>query len=463
MTLLKPAVPKKTNLPITHSIKLGNGEAVATDLETMIIANLSEAQDSMLIPFQTVYDLTRHLPSYEMIRLESKRNKLSVSWSDGNAIYPTDSFADFPALPAMETTAEGKLDGDVIIKAIVKALPYVSSEETRPVLTGVTIVLGNPIEVIGADGFRMSYQVFGMNYPLEKKIVIPARSVSILEHVFAKTPRTPPLYPESLIQIVTAKRMLGFTILGENKLRVDFGQNASVIINLVEGNPPDYANLIPKKEPKLKAKLFAPQLDAAVNRVRGVALDGNRIIRFEFAQGDLSVSAKNDDQEIKATLAPMEVTGEPGRVALDYKYIHEFLTGKEGFITLSQFDELGPLLFQYQNDPKVLLMPMQVQWGDDGEKEQAQPETHEKTAPEFVVEKPGAESIDDIEAFLEEKADQRDRELDAAEEEVKAEREADGDDADAQLPESIADDGTIAVAQEEAAAEKKPSRKHRKK
>ena len=51
MDLMKPVVPRKPTVKSVACLCLGNGKAVATDLETMVIANLPEAKEPMLLPY----------------------------------------------------------------------------------------------------------------------------------------------------------------------------------------------------------------------------------------------------------------------------------------------------------------------------------------------------------------------------------------------------------------------------
>ena len=274
MELFKPVVPKKSALAITAYIRLGEGKATATDLETMVIADLPEAEEPMLLPFASLAEMLKYVPGDGTIKIEAQNKKVSLVWSGGTASYPTEAIQDFPVLPEMPNKAEGMIDGDTLIAAMLAALPYVATDESRPVLSGVTLVLGSPIEVAAGDGFRMSHQVLGLSFPLEVKIIVPAHAVRILGHVFAKTPRTPPSSADSLIPIIIAKRQLHMALTGENKVRVDFGRTASVVINLIDGTSPEWLKLIPKGEPILQSQVFAPQLEAAVKRVRAIAKDG---------------------------------------------------------------------------------------------------------------------------------------------------------------------------------------------
>ena len=411
MELFKPVVPKKSALPITAYIRLGEGKAIATDLETMVIADLPEVEEPMLLPYASLADMLKYVPGNETLKIEVQNKKVSLAWSGGTASYPTEAVQDFPVLPEVPTKAEGTIDGDTLIAAMLAALPYVATDESRPVLSGVTLVLGSPIEVAAGDGFRMSHQVLGLSFPLEAKIILPAHAVRILGHVFAKTPRTPPSSADSLIPIIIAKRQLHMALAGENKVRVDFGQTASVVINLVQGTPPEWLKLIPKGEPTLQSQVFAPQLEAAVRRVGSVAKDGKGIIRMVFADGNLTVSATGEDQEISATIDTLNTQGEPGRTALDHKYLLAFLSGKQGIVILSKYEDSSPLVFQYQNSPRVLIMPMFVEWGDEKPTaaEKAEPE------PETIEENPEVEPEEELEPSLEEEAVEAVEELEPVE------------------------------------------------
>ena len=380
---MKPVVPKKPTVKSVACLSLGNGKAVATDLETMVVANLPEAQEPMLLPYSSIAEMLKYVPGNETLKVEEKSKKIYLSWNGGNASYPTEDPMDFPIMPEMPVRADGQVDGDTLIAAMLAALPYTATDTARPVLSGVTLVLGTPIEVAAGDGFRMSHQVLGLYFPLEEKIIVPAHGVAILDHVFTKTPRTPPTTADSLIKVVTAKRQLRVALIGDNKLRLDFGTTASVVINLILGKPPEWLALIPKGEPVLQSQIFAPQLEAAAKRVRTIAKDGSDIVRLEFAEGKLKVSARGDDQEISATMDTLHTQGEPGRTALNQKYLLGYLSGKQGIVIFSKYTDTGPVVFEYQKSPRVLIMPMAVQWGDEtppAEKAEPQAEATDETS-----------------------------------------------------------------------------------
>lgn len=382
MELLKPVVPKKPALKVASYISLGNGKIVGTDMETMVMVNVPQAKEQMLLPFAAVYEMLKYVPSPELIHIELKGKIVFLTWDGGSASYPTEDYASFPELPEMQIRASALIDGDTLVAAMTAALPYVAQSvkgsPSRPVLEGVTLILGTPFEVAAGDGFRMTHQALGLTYPLEEKIIIPAHSVAILEHVFKKTPRNPG-NTDTLVQAITAKRMLRMALIGENKLRLDLGTSASIVLNLISGDPPQWLALVPKGDPILQSQIFALHFEAAVKRVKDIAKESSGIVRLEFiANGKLKVSAQAKDQEISSTIDTMITQGEPKRVGINQSYLLDYLNGKQGIVTLSIYTEHGPVVFEYSRSPRVLIMPMAVQW--DGEAPAEEPKSEEPVA-----------------------------------------------------------------------------------
>ncbi|MDP2730290.1 MAG: hypothetical protein Q8O55_07400 [Dehalococcoidales bacterium] len=367
----------------------------------MVITAVPEAEGPICLPYADLADTLKYIPDCKLdLKVENKM--LTLTWPDGAASYPTMDAADFPVLPEMDNMGEGSLNGDQLIAAIGAALPYAATESERPVLNGVTVTLGNPVAVAAGDGFRMSHQVLPLSFPVEERIILPHRSVGVLEYVFSKTPRTPPTDSDTLIPILIAKKQVYITLLGKEdrkKARFDFG-TMSVIVNLTSGSSPDFIQLIPKEEPIMVTQIFAPQLEASVKRVRAIAKDSSGVVRLEFAEGKVAVSASYADKSIKAALDTVLTQGEPSRFGVNVKYLIEFLAEKRGMVSLSRYTDTGPIVCEAGSPQKILIMPMQVKWGD---------EPVEEPAPEAVVaEEPAvaetSEPVDQEEATEEVKA-----------------------------------------------------------
>lgn len=337
-----------------------------------------------MLPFDLVGKLITYVPGHEVLSITSKQkgkaSSVTLAWSAGTGTYDSINPNEYPAMPDLKDPTQGKLDGDSLIPAMLSVLPFASTEDVRPVLHGVTVILGNPVEVAAADGFRLGYQVLPLSYPAERTIILPLGAVGILAHLLKKTPRASPL-TDSLVKAITAKRELDVA-LDDGLLRVSFGA-VTAIIRLIQGSPPTFVQLIPTQEPVLKTQLFGPEFEAAVKRVSAIAHEGSGAIRMVFNDGTATISAKAEGTaEVEAVISAMNTQGAPNRLAVNQTYLLNYLKGKDGIITLSMTTPTGPILFQYQQSPKVLIMPMRVEWPGDAKPTAEVPESPAETTTE---------------------------------------------------------------------------------
>lgn len=361
LTLLKPVVARKTDLPILKNILFRDGSVMATDLETLAIIPMREADTTCLLPFAELEKMIQFIQGGEIMEIEPRDGVISLKWSDGRTTFGAKDPKDYPDAPKFEPKAEGIIDSDALIPAMMSVLPYAATEEGRPTLNGVTVLMGEPFEVAAGDGHRMAYQVLPLSFPENVPAIVRPASVKALYHFWQKTPRNPPP-SDSLVGVITAKKQATVAFDGKTGLRFTFDRSATVIVKLVEGSPPAFVKLIPKGKPIFQAQIMASDLMLAVRRAAGVAAYNSDIIRMMFNDGAATISAKVDDadnpQEIESSIKTFSPMGEPNKVALDAKSLLEYLGGKEGVVTLSWEKDGEPVLLQHQKTPKVLIMPM---------------------------------------------------------------------------------------------------------
>ena len=141
----------------------------------------------------------------------------------------------------------------------------------------------------------------------------------------------------------------------------------------------------------------------------------------------MTVSAQSSERGQVNAEIPVQPESIPGRVALNVKYLLDYLEGKEGVVTLGKDEGSSPALFHYGSKPIVAVMPMKVQWEDE-QAADGEPSTEAaKGTAETTEENP-------------------EREI---EDEAIEDPENEEPDAEQPVPENIGQDGAIAVNQEE--------------
>ena len=358
LNTLKPAVARKPLIKSLASVMLKEGKAIATDLETLVVVSVPEADITTLVPFNDVLKVLKFTRGGETLHLEAKGGKLSLSWSDGKATFSVEDPETFPDVPEFVPTSEESLDTDILIPALASVLPYASTDSDRLVLAGVALMLRDPIEVAAGDGFRMAHRALPLSFPEDITTVLPSSSVTVLKHLWEKTPNRPPP-SDSLIPVIMAKKHAKVGIGSKEGLRFLFENNTTAIIKLVSGSPPDWLKLIPKEEPILQVQLLAPELELAVRRIMGVAKVGAGKVSIAFEDNKATVSAGNGEQEAETSFKTFDSKGTPNKIALNASYLLGYLNGKQGIVTISSTSEGAPIAFRSQkDDPRVLIMPM---------------------------------------------------------------------------------------------------------
>ncbi len=364
LSILEPVVPKKTTIPVCRYVLLREGKVVANNLEVAVSYNLSEANQECLLPHRIILEMLKFVPGDDMLTIEPDGKLVKFSWSDGKAVYPTENPRDFPPVPwVKEGGVEVTLDGDLLIETMYSMVPYAAKETTRPVLNGINLLLGDSIEIAAADGYRLAYKTLPLSFPSQANIIIPAATVGLLKHLWDKTPTSAPL-ANSLIDQLTNVREL-HTILGQDKFQCRFG-DVQLVSSLISGSFPNWKQLAGAFEKSVTVRFFGGELLNAVKRLRAIAKDGAGVVRLLWTDTSMTISSRSEEcGEVEATIK-VQPGSNPGRIAIDVKYLLEYFVGKDGLVTMmSNGDGRGPATFQYGNLPTVALMPMQANWGDE--------------------------------------------------------------------------------------------------
>jgi len=362
MKLLEPAIPRKTALPVLHNVLLKDGMAVAGNLEIFVLIDLPEADIECLIPHKPVMQLLKYVPGNETLTIEANK-EITFSWDGGKSSYPRVKPEEYPPTPELTVKTEGILDGNTLIAALTSISEYCSAEEARPVLTGVAVFPGEKLDVAAGDGFRMAYQTLSESFPIEQPLIIPSMAVRILNSLWQHTKPDVAL-GNSLVELVMNKRQVDVALVGAKNseadiLRVCFS-GVTALVKLIQGNPPNFKQLIPKDIPT-KVKFFPGDLERAIKRLSAIAKEGSGIVRLAWTNDTMTVSASSEEVgKVEGTL-PVQADN-PDKVAINVEYLLEYLDGKEGMITMGVTGGTSPVVFHHRASPLVMVMPMNVQW-----------------------------------------------------------------------------------------------------
>lgn len=239
LTNVTRAIGLRTTIPILNGIKFdltNNGlSLLASDSELTIRIEIPEKdikkidkKGSMVIQSKYILDIIRKMPS-DVISFEALDSSKIKIFTDNNEYnlncYELD---DYPHISLDESKEPISIRSDVL-KSIINSTSYaVSTQEVRPLLTGINLKInGDMLECIATDSYRLAKKNIRLESPINNmiNIVIPGKSINELEKML-------PQESEVIMHIFNNKILFKY-------------DNVEFQTNLLSGNYPDTNHFIP--------------------------------------------------------------------------------------------------------------------------------------------------------------------------------------------------------------------------
>ncbi|MCW2599328.1 MAG: polymerase subunit beta [Frankiales bacterium] len=324
------------------------------EVSSQITVDVTTAESGrVLVPGRLLADIVRSLPAQPVdLRLEGTRVVLTCGAA--RFTLPTLPVEDYPALPAMPTTA-GSLESDVFGAAVAQVALAAGKDDTLPVLTGVRIEIeGEQLTLAATDRYRLAVRTLPWrpeHADLSATALVPARTL-------ADTAKALTSGPEVLLALSTGgagEGMIGFE-----------GGGRRTTSRLLEGEFPKYRSLLPNESSAIAEVSTAPLVEAA-KRVALVAAR-NAPVRLSFSADGVVLEAGGQDDAQASERLECGWEGEPMSIAFNPQYLLDGLGAVDSDTTTLSFT--GPtrpaVLTGKRHQPgdvadyRYLLMPVRL-------------------------------------------------------------------------------------------------------
>lgn len=347
-------VEKKNTMPILSHFLLtaaqdGNN-ITATDLETAFkepIAISVITEGRICIPAKKLFEIVREMDGE--ISLESADFQwLKVKSGKSHFRLACLSADEFPVWPSLEGADRMEIASSMLLEMIDKSL-YASGEaDTRYVLNGLLFHIkpDGVLIVVGTDGHRLalSEKKAGPLLKEEKKVIISRKSVSELRR-FLSEDKTKNVIMD----------------IGKNHVMFETG-DVKFLTRLIEGNYPNYEQVIPAANEKLLTVERA-LLIKALRRVSIMSKERSNAVKVEIDANNMVISASNPDLgEAKDELA-VEYSGTQLTMAFNARYMLDALNVMSAEKVVIKLNEpLTPTLITEEGDSdyRCVVMPMRL-------------------------------------------------------------------------------------------------------
>lgn len=338
----------RNTLPILGNVLLKTIDnrlsVVATNLDiaiTNFIGSKVAVEGAITVPARLMQDFVSSLPS-GVIDLELEDNKLHISTEKYQSTINGVSAEDFPVMPSPEGGVGWQVDSVVLKKALQQTVFAASSDEARPVLTGVYFHNHNgQLFVAATDSYRLAEHALQKNQE-KTALLVPANALT------------------DMLRIISDDEGKVTVIHDENQVLFKTGET-ELVSRLIDGKYPDYRKLIPAN--------FA--VSAILNRSEFTNITkvsslfaresaGSVTIKVDEAKKRVSIRSVASQLGENTASADAEVTGD-GEVTLNSRFLLEALHVFGGDKICFSFNgKLDPCLLSDPSEPGYvhIIMPL---------------------------------------------------------------------------------------------------------
>jgi len=338
----------RNTLPILGNVLLKTVDnrlsVAATNLDiaiTHLIGSKVSEEGAITVPARLMQDFVSSLPS-GVIDLELDENKLHITTDQYKSTINGVSAEDFPVMPAITGGTSWQIPSSVFKKGLQQTVLAASSDEARPVLTGVFLhSFDGDLHMVATDSYRLAEKTLQKS-KLDTSLLVPGSALQDMLRILGDG--------DDQVMVTHDEQQVLFQV-GEVEL----------VSRLIEGAYPDYRKLIPASF-EVTATLSKADFTniTKVSSLFARESAGSVTIKIDEASKQVSIRSVASQLGENTASATAEVTGS-GEVTLNSRYLLDALHVFTGdTVTFSFNGKLDPCLLTEPSAKgyKHIIMPL---------------------------------------------------------------------------------------------------------
>jgi DNA polymerase III subunit beta len=330
----------------------------ASDIETTMTVKvnvtMADEPGDVAIPAKILLETLKTLPDVPVtFTIDPGTFAIELLAGEGKYKMNGHNGEDFPETPSIEDGKEFTINSLVLAEAISKTVFAASTDEMRPVMTGVYLEMTpEKTSFVATDAHKLvRYSRLDINVEEEDAIIIPTKPLNQIKNLLGAEDQD--------VKIFYNPKNAFFA----------FGR-VNLICKLIEGKYPNYSAVIPLDNPN-KLQIERVSLLNAIRRVSIYANQSTHQLRFSIAGRSLVLSAEDVDysNEARENLN-CNYDGEDMDIGFNSKFLHEMLSNlhsPEVLFEMSQPNRAGlikPIEEEENKDEDILMLIMPLMLGD---------------------------------------------------------------------------------------------------
>lgn len=316
-------VSSRTTLPIIGNVlfettKEGlklSANNLEMGIEVLVPANIKQ-DGAALIPAKTLAGIVAKLPEADINIRKTDKGVVKISYKKSNFNINGLSPDEFPVLPKIKESKTITIKPSIFIEMAKQTIFAVSQSEDKYVLNGVLLETGkgagdkdeSNIRMVATDGFRLARrgEKIAGTVP-DASVIIPAKALSEVVRLLQSD-------GDEDLKINISNEQISFK-----------HKDAYLVSRLIQGQFPDYKQVIPKSSAAKITTETKALLDAS-ERAGVIASGSSNIIKIKVAEGAVHIIANTPDVGSVDEVVEAEIKGsEKDAIAFNVRLISDVL------------------------------------------------------------------------------------------------------------------------------------------
>ena len=318
LQVVSRAISSRTTLPILNNILIettSEGLALtATNLEIgirkLVPAEIG-SEGSTTAPARLLTDFVSTLPDEDLeMTLDAATQSLNLRCARFDTHIKCIEAEEFPPGPRPDEGDRLEVALDDLVRAVEQTQMAASTDEARPVLTGVLVqVQGGSLTLAATDGHRLAVRKLAAagSTDLEASLIVPARALAELSRVLKGEP--------GKVEVIVSK--------ARNQVFLRAG-SSELTSRLIDGKYPNYSQVIPSKS-STTVRVSTAELTQTVRAVSLFARDSANVIRLKAGAGALTLSAMTNEVGDSKAEMTANIDGTDIQIAFNARYVLDAL------------------------------------------------------------------------------------------------------------------------------------------
>jgi len=349
---------KSLSLPILNNILIKTEKNFlnlsATDLEVGVnwwsLVKVEE-EGGITIPTRTLSNFINFLPN-KPLNIELKDSSLEVNCENYRGRFKGTSPEDFPIIPQIKNQESITVDSYSFCQGLNQVVDIAIPSTAKPEISGVYFLLEkDQMKLVATDSFRLGEKTIFLGKPIEKgcSFILPQKAAKEIINIFGEK--------KGELKIYFSPNQVQFEVpMAETP-----HPQIQLISRLIEGDYPDYQEIIPKK---YKTQIVF-QKNELLNQIKAASLFGGKInevkLKISPAKETVEIFSQSPDLGEYQSLVPGKVKGKEITISFNHKFLAEGLANiKSQEVIFELTDAGGPGALKPVGDPSYLYIVMPI-------------------------------------------------------------------------------------------------------